>query len=165
MLGSKSRKPIVITRSVMIEAPREIVFDLLDFSSPSNVLRACGYEFRENAFGLGRYCATHPDAEGVVYHFEVDDIVPNMVIGFRSWLDTDLANTAVTGSRSDYELFAVGEDRCRLEMVETAAVKPRTGRKALKREEVAMAELVDAHLHRIKLIAEFGTDADADVAA
>lgn len=163
LIGSKSAKPIVIERSMMIDAPREAVFDLLDFTSPSNVLRICGYVFRENAFGLGRYCATHHESPDVVYHFEVDDLVPNMALGFRSWIDSDISDCAVTVSRSDYELFAVGEDRCRLEMRETASVRPGTTKRAAERERAAMLELVDAHLQRLKVFAEYG--ADADVAA
>lgn len=163
LFGAKAREPIVIERVIAISAPVDVVFDLLDFSSPANLLRACGYEFQENAFGLSRYCATHPDAEGVVYHFEVDDLVPNMAIGFRSWLDTEENGSVVTGSRSDYALVGIGEDGCRLELRETAAVKPGASKRAAAREAEAMGKLVEAHLARLKLVAEYG--ADADVAA
>lgn len=164
LMGAKQRaREIVIERSIMIDAPLEAVFDLLDFSSPMNVLRISGYTFRENAFGLGRYCAMHDEAPDVIYHFEVDQITPNMAIGFRSWLESDGPDSVVTESRSDYALIAVGEDRCKLEMRETAIVRPGTRKREAERERASMLELVEAHLARLKVFAEYG--ADADVAA
>ncbi len=167
MLGLMAAKQrggeMVIERSIMIDAPVEAVFDLLDFASPMNVLRISGYSFRENAFGLGRYCAMHDNAPGSIYHFEVDQITPNMALGFRSWLECEDTDSVVTESRSDYALIAMGEDRCKLEMRETASVRAGARKRDVERERAAMLELVDAHLERLKLLAEYG--ADADVAA
>ncbi len=163
LLKPKLTDPVIIRTAIVIDAPREAVFDLLDFASPSNVLRALGYGFAGNVFGTGRYAATHGDAPGVTYHFEVDDYVANIAIGFRSWLEGERVKREVTGSRSDYVLVGLDEERCRLELVETGALRPGVSRKAADRAKDVMTELVEDHLRRVKVLAEYG--ADADVAA
>ncbi len=163
LMKAKPVDPVVIEASIVIDTPRESVFDLLDFSSPSNALRVGGYQFRENAFGLGRFCATHPGAPGVTFHFELDDYVANMLIGFRSWLECAGDDSPVVASRSDYVVVSVGDDRCRLGLIETASLKPGTSRKLAAKEREAMAEAVQAHMQRLKVLAEYG--AEADVAA
>lgn len=160
---ARPAEPVVIDASIEIEAPLEVVFDLLDLACPGNALRIQGYVFKDNLFGLARYCATHADAPGVVYHFDLDHYVANMEIGFRSWLECGRTNSAVVGSRSDYVLVGISDGCCRLELTETASLKPGTGAKSAARERAAMTRLVNDHLLRLKLLAEYG--ADADIAA
>lgn len=163
LFKSRPAEPVVIDASIVIDAPIEDVFDLLDLACPSNALRIQGYEFKDNLFGLARYCATHADAPGVVYHFDLDHYVANMEIGFRSWLECGRTNSAVTQSRSDYVLVGLTDASCRLVLTETATLRRGTGAKVAARERVAMTQLVNDHLLRLKLLAEYG--ADADVAA
>lgn len=153
--------PIEITAGIDIEATPQTVFSLLDFTSPTNALRARGWVLNE-APGEGAGCfVAHDGADPETqYHFAVDVLDPNREIGFRTTFQSPIPIGALVQSYSHYRLTPRDQGAwTTVDLMETADLVDGLNRRQRKTEEAMLLLAVYKDLARLKVHVEQGCEA------
>ena len=158
-LGRKPENPpVVVEADLEIEASIETVFALLDLASPDCALRAQGFDFGEAPEDKTRYAGRLPDMPDTVFHFEVHERVAPSRYVMTSWFESEVPLGALEQGHSVYNLKPLGEDRCVVELVETATLKPGLSTYERGSEDAMIRLAVVQDLMKLKLHAEGGPD-------
>ncbi|MGH1422763.1 MAG: hypothetical protein ACRBEQ_13195 [Hyphomonas sp.] len=157
-----NRDPLTITANLEVEADLDRVFDLLDFNAPRNALRERGFKFVQapGQEDQHEFHAEDPAIEDLKFDFCVDTYLPQRELAFSTFIQSDTIPLGdLVKHHSHYVLKPLGENRCHLELTETAHVRDGLSNRKYQKELAALIYSVERHLVRLSVHAVKGAEA------